>query len=200
MKNKIINFCLNIIKKKYPQYNEEKISVIKYGLESIYLLITKLIIIILLAYLLGLVKELIIFLLIYNIIRTFSFGLHATKSWICLLSSTLIFILIPLVCKYVFLNTYIKIIIGIIMIILFYKNAPADTKKRPIISKKRRYFFKITSTLICIIFIILSITIKDIFLSNCFIFSLIVQSFIISPTVYKIFGLSYNNYLSYQTI
>ena len=140
MKNKIINFCLNIIKKKYPQYNEEKISVIKYGLESIYLLITKLIIIILLAYLLGLVKELIIFLLIYNIIRTFSFGLHATKSWICLLSSTLIFILIPLVCKYVFLNTYIKIIIGIIMIILFYKNAPADTKKRPIISKKRRYF------------------------------------------------------------
>ena len=200
MKNKIINFCLNIIKKKYPQYNEEKISVIKYGLESIYLLITKLIIIILLAYLLGLVKELLIFLLIYNVIRTFSFGLHATKSWICLLSSTLIFILTPLVCKYVFLNTYIKIIIGIIMIILFYKNAPADTKKRPIISKKRRYFFKITSTLICIIFIILSITIKDIFLSNCFIFSLIVQSFIISPTVYKIFGLSYNNYLSYQTI
>ncbi|MBE6149349.1 MAG: accessory regulator AgrB [Firmicutes bacterium] len=200
MKNKIINFCLNIIKKKYPQYNEEKISVIKYGLESIYLLITKLIIIILLAYLLGLVKELIIFLLIYNIIRTFSFGLHATKSWICLLSSTLIFILIPLVCKYVFLNTYIKIIIGIIMIILFYKNAPADTKKRPIISKKRRYFFKITSTLICIIFIILSITTKNIFISNCFIFSLIVQSFIISPTVYKIFGLSYNNYLSYQTI
>lgn len=200
MKNKIIDYCLNIIKKNYPQYNDEKISIIKYGLESIYLLITKLIIIILLAYLLRLVKELLIFLLIYNIIRTFSFGLHATKSWICLLSSTLIFILIPLMCKYIYLNIYIKLIIGIILIILFYKNAPADTKKRPIINKKRRYFFKITSTLICIIFIILSITTKYIFISNCFIFSLIVQSFIISPTVYKIFGLSYNNYLSYQTI
>jgi len=200
MKNKIINYCLNIIKKKYPQYNEEKISIIKYGLESIYLLVTKLIIIILLAYFLGLIKELLIFLLIYNIIRTFSFGLHATKSWICLLSSTLIFILIPLLCKYIYLNTYIKIITGIILIFLFYKNAPADTKKRPIINKKRRYFFKFVSTLICIIFIILSVTIKDTFLSNCFIFSLIVQSFIISPTVYKIFGLSYNNYLSYQTI
>ena len=104
MKNKIIDYCLNIIKKNYPQYNDEKISIIKYGLESIYLLITKLIIIILLAYLLRLVKELLIFLLIYNIIRTFSFGLHATKSWICLLSSTLIFILVPLMCKYIYLN------------------------------------------------------------------------------------------------
>lgn len=200
MKDKIINYCLNIIKKKYPQYNDEKISIIKYGLEGIYLLITKLIIIALLAYIFGLLKELIIFLIIYNVIRTFSFGLHATKSWICLVSSSLIFILVPLLCKYIVIPILFKVLLGITMILLFYKNAPADTKKRPIISKNRRLFFKYCSVLICIIFIYLSIFIDNIFISNCFILSLIVQSFMISPLIYKIFGLSYNNYLSYQAI
>ncbi len=199
MKDVVINYCLNIIKKNYPKYNDEKISIIKYGLEGLYLTITKLVIIIILAYLLGLFKELIIFLLIYNVIRTFSFGLHATKSWICLLTSTLIFILVPLICKYAYIQIWYKVIIGIILLLLYYKNAPADTKKRPIVSNNRRLFFKYISVLICIIFIYLSIFIDNIFISNCFIFSLIVQAFMISPTIYKIFGLSYNNYLSYQT-
>ena len=200
MKNKIINSCLNVIKKNYPQYDQEKISIIKYGLESIYILITKLIIISIIACILGLFKELIIFLLIYNIIRTFSFGLHATKSWICLVSSTLVFILVPLVCKYIYIPIWYKVTIGIILMILFYKNAPADTKKRPIVSKNRRLFFKYCSVLICILFIYLSIFIDNMFISNCFILSLVVQSFMISPSVYKLFGLPYNNYLSYQAI
>jgi accessory gene regulator B len=200
MKNIIINYCLNIIKKKYPEYNDEKISVIKYGLESIYILITKLIIISLIAYILGLFKELVIFLIIYNVIRTFSFGLHATKSWICLVSSTLIFILVPYMCKYIYIPIWYKVIIGIIIILLMFKNAPADTKKRPIINKNRRLFFKYSSVLICILFIYLSIFIDNIFLSNCFILSLVVQSFMISPFVYKLFGLPYNNYLSYQAV
>jgi len=183
MKKKIINYCLNIIKKNFPNYDEEKISIIKYGLEGLYLTITKLIIILILSCILGLLKEFIIFLLIYNIIRTFSFGLHATKSWICLLSSTLIFILVPLLCTYIHISTLIKSIVGIIMILLFYKNAPADTKKRPIINKNRRLFYKFTSVTICIIFTFLSIFINNNFLSNCFILSLIVQSFMISPFV-----------------
>lgn len=198
MKNKIVNYCLNIIKKNYLDYDDEKIAVIKYGLEGIYLTITKLVIIIILAYILGLFKELIIFILIYSMIRMVSFGLHATKSWICLITSTLIFIVIPYICKYMIFPVWIKSIIGIVMIILFYKNAPADTKKRPIVNKNRRLFLKFSSVLICVLFTFLSIFINNVFISNCFILSLIVQSFMISPLVYKTFGLSYNNYLSYQ--
>ena len=39
MRNAIINKQLNIIK-KYNQFDDNKIAVIKYGLESIYILIT----------------------------------------------------------------------------------------------------------------------------------------------------------------
>lgn len=199
MQKKIINSIMKFIKNN-GNYDEIKLAEIKYGLEGLYLTITKLIVIFGLAILLNILKEVLIFLLIYNVIRTTSFGLHATKSWICLLSSTLIFIIVPLICKFVYLNIYIKIILGIILIILFYKNAPADTKKRPIVNPKRRLFFKYISVIITIIFICLSIYLKNNFMSNCFILSLVVQAFLISPLVYKIFRLPYNNYLNYKTI
>jgi len=198
MKEKIINFAMSTIKKNLD-YDETKLAEIKYGLESFYLTATKLIVIALIAILLGIIKEVVIFILIYNVIRTFSFGLHATKSWICLLSSSIIFILFPLICKYFYINNIIKVILGIILILSFYKNAPADTKKRPIVSQKRRLFFKYVSTIIAIIFVFLSIFINNTFISNCFILSLLVQSLMISPFVYKMFGLSYNNYLTYLT-
>lgn len=196
MKKIIMNYTMNLIKNN-GNYDDEKLAVIKYGLEGLYLTISKLIIILFLACLLNILKEVIIFLLIYNVIRTTSFGLHATKSWICLLSSTIIFIGFPIICKYLYFDNYLKVILGLILILFIYKNAPADTHKRPIVNQKRRMFFKYSSTFIAIIFIFCSILINDNFISNCFIFSLFVQSFMISPSVYKLFNLPYNNYLTY---
>ena len=196
MKKVVIEKLMSIIKEN-NQYSDEKLYEIQYGLEGLYLTISKLIIILLLSYILSIFQEVIIFLLIYNIIRLTSFGLHATKSWICLLSSTIIFIGFPLISKFVVIETNLKLIIGLILVLLIYKNAPADTKKRPIINKKRRLFFKYISTFIAIIFVYCSILTKNNFLSNCFIFSLLVQSFMIAPTVYKLFNLPYNNYLTY---
>lgn len=196
MKNKVLNFCMNSVKKN-NSYDEEKLEIIQYGLEGLYLLFSKLIIIGILAYFLGIFKELVIFIIIYNIIRMPSFGLHATKSWICLLSSTIIFIGVPLICKYLILITPIKIILGFVLTLLFFKNAPADTHKRPIVNSKRRLTYKIISTVTSIVFVICSIYIKDNFIANCFIFSLIVQNFMISPFTYKIFKLPYNNYKTY---
>lgn len=196
MKKVVMNYAMNIIKNN-NNYDEEQLAIIRYGLEGLYLTITKLIIILLLAFILNLLKEVIIFLILYNIIRMPSFGLHATKSWICLLSSTIIFIGFPIICKYLYITNYFKVILGLILVLFIYKNAPADTHKRPIINQKRRIFYKYCSTFIAIIFIFCSILINDNFISNCFIFSLFVQSFMIAPSVYKLFKLPYNNYLTY---
>jgi len=196
VKQFILNYCMKVVNYN-NDYDEEKLEIIKYGLEGLYLQITKILIIILLSILLGIFKEVVIFLLIYNIIRTTSFGLHATKSWICLLSSTLIFIGIPVICLYIKIPIYIKTIINVVVIGFIFKNSPADTKKRPIVNPKRRLFYKYISTFIVIIFAYISILTKNDFLSNCFMFAPLVQSFMIAPTVYKIFGLPYNNYLKY---
>lgn len=196
MKDLIIGKQLNVIK-KYNDFDDEKLSIIKYGLESIYILITKTIIILLVSYLLGLLKQTVIFLVCYNFIRIPSFGLHATKSWICLVSSLLIFIILPFICTVITIPTYLKIIIGLIGLAFIIKNAPADTYKRPIISKKRRMFFKICSSIVTIAMIIFALFIEDQFLANSLLFSIILQCFMISPTVYKFFKLPYNNYKRY---
>lgn len=196
MKDLIIGKQLNVIK-KYNNFDDDKLAVIKYGLESIYILITKTIIILLVSYLLGLLKQTVIFLVCYNFIRIPSFGLHATKSWICLVSSLLIFIILPFICTVITIPMYLKIIIGLIGLAFIIKNAPADTYKRPIISKKRRMFFKVCSSIVTITMILFSLFIEDQFLANSLLFSIILQCFMISPTVYKFFKLPYNNYKRY---
>ena len=189
---------MNFIKKYNPETTDSQLEIIQYGLEGLYLTITKLIIILLLSYILNIWKEVIIFLIIYNMIRTTSFGLHATKSWICLLSSTCIFLGVPIICLSCHFSNYIKLIIGVFNILLMMKNAPADTYKRPIVSKTRRMVYKILSTVLSIAMVIFSILSPDQFMANCFLFALVVQNFMISPTIYRIFKLPYANYKNYE--
>ena len=193
MKKIVLNHWMNIIKQN-KSYDNVKLAEIEYGLTAIYLTISKLIVIALLSLLLGVFKEMIIFLLIYNILRMPSFGIHATKSWICLVTSSILFIGLPIVCLSIHLSISIKIIIGTIGCLLMFKNSPADTKKRPIVSPKRRITYKLISTILAITFVVLSITIKNNFISNCLVFGLILQNVLISPLTYKIFKQPYNNY------
>lgn len=196
MKNFIMNKCINYIK-KYNNYDEVKLKEIEYGLLSIYLTFSKIIIICILAIILGIVKEVLIFMIFFNILRTTGFGLHATKSWICLVSSSIIFIGIPLLCINININIYLKTFICVISILFMYKNAPADTYKKPIVNKKRRLIYKTISTILAIIFSLVCILINNEFISNCLLFALILENCLISPLVYKLFKLPYNNYITY---
>lgn len=196
MKKFVLDKCMNIIKKNM-QYDDTKLEEIRYGLEGIYLTITKITIISILCIILGIFKEFLIFLIIYSIMRAPSFGIHASKSWICLITSTIVFIGFPLLSIYTKLNLITKIIIGTISIIGICLFSPADTIKRPIINKTRRKIYKVLSTIIAITYIILSIKINNSFISNCFIYSTILQNILISPLTYKIFKMPYNNYKEY---
>lgn len=193
MKDFIINNSMNFIIKN-KKYTEIEIQKIRYGLASIYLFLSKLIIISTLAYFLNLFKELIIFIIIYNLIRMPSFGLHASKTWICLLTSTITFIIIPYLSTIIEINTYIKLIICVICVILLFKNSPADTIKKPIVSIKRRKVYKIITTIIAITYSCLIFILDNNFIVNCLTFSLIIQVLITAPLVYKLFNLPYNNY------
>ena len=196
MKKFVLSKCMEIIKQN-KQLDETKLAEIKYGLEGLYLMITKLIVITTIAILLKITKEYLIFMIIYSIMRTPSFGIHAKKSWICLLTSTMSFIGIPLIAIYTKLNITTKIIIGLLSIIGIALFSPADTHKKPIINKKRRRIYKILSTIISSTYILLSIIIKNNFISNCFFYATILQNILISPITYKLFRMPYNNYKTY---
>lgn len=196
MKKRIIGSLMKSISKN-NNYSKDELEIINYGLEAIYLLVTKLIIITFVAYFLGILYEFVIFLLIYNIIRLPSFGLHATKSWICLVASTIMFIVCPIIAANVYFNPIIRSVVGCFCIWRIFKNAPADTEKRPIINKKRRLTYKYISTFMAIGMVIISLLSHNMFIANSFVLALLLQTFMISPYIYKLFGLKYNNYLKY---
>ena len=198
MREYVINNSLKIIKKQNPKYTEEKMEILKYGLTSIYIFITKSIVIFTIAYLLGILKELIIFMIIYNLIRSVSFGMHATSSTACLIASAISFLLATYICKNYIIPINIKLIFGIIGIIIIYIYSPADTEKRPIINPKRRQIYKVLSTIIAIIMVISSVLLNNTFISNSCILALLIQCFMISPFAYKITKQKYDNYKQYQ--
>jgi len=185
---------MNYIKKN-TNYNNIKLKEIEYGLVSIYLTFSKMIIIILISLVLGIFKEMLLFSLIYNILRMPSFGLHATKSWICLIVSITFFIGIPYLSIVINFPILIKVIISILGIIFMFKNSPADTEKKPIVNRKRRLIFKILSTILAITYSILSVIIKNEIICNYLLISLILQNIMIAPATYKIFKQPYNNYI-----
>ncbi|MEI3529468.1 MAG: accessory gene regulator B family protein [Bacilli bacterium] len=197
MRSIFMKKVMNFIQNNNDKYDNEQLEIIQYGLESIYITITKSIIIFFIAFLMGIVKELFIFMLFYNLIRMPAFGLHATKSSYCLISSTIIFIGSTILAKVIVIPIYIKVILTVIIILCIYNWAPADTHKRPIVNKKRREIYKTLATIIAITFSFTSILITNQFLANCLIISLLVECFMISPHVYKLFKLPYNNYKNY---
>ncbi len=196
MKKFVINKIMNYIKNN-KQYSEEELETIEYGIANLYLQITKTIVITAIAIILKIFIPYLIFIITYNIIRMPSFGVHAKKSWHCWVSSIIIFNAIPYLITIANFSIYMKLIISLITIIYITYYSPADTVKRPIISAKRRKIYKIASCILSIIYSLLSLYIKDQIVSNSFLFSLILQCFIISPATYKLFGQPYNNYKEY---
>ena len=198
MKKLIINKCMELVTTYNKDLSQRDIDKIKYGLEGLYLTITKLIFIIIVSIILGIWKETLLLILIFNGIRLTAFGVHAKKSIDCLISSTLFFILFPILCIKLTIPLIVKVILFIPLTVLIGIFAPADTEKRPLINKKKRKIYKMLSIMISIIYMTIAIVIKDNTLSNCFIFAIVIQIIIMLPITYRIFGVSYNNYKTYE--
>ena len=198
MKKLIINKCMELVTTYNKDLSQRDIDKIKYGLEGLYLTITKLIFIIIVSIILGIWKETLLLIIIFNGIRLTAFGVHAKRSIDCLISSTLFFILFPIICIKLSIPLIVKIILFIPLTVLIGIFAPADTEKRPLINKKKRKIYKMLSIIISIIYMTIAIVIKDNTLSNCFIFAIVIQIIIMLPITYKLFGVSYNNYKTYE--
>lgn len=197
MKKKFLNSSMELITKN-KQYTDDEVAIMTYGLETIYLTVTKLVIIFLTAYLLGIFKEMILLLITYNIIRSQSFGIHATKSIYCLITSLIMFIGGALICKYCVFPSWLMIILAIVCNICLLLYAPADTKKRPLVNAKKRKRFKLVSFSLGIIYTILIIVFRDYSIVNYLLLGMIEAIIMILPITYKTFNLPYNNYKTYN--
>ena len=197
MANFVIGKCMNLIKLNKPELSQTDLEIIQYGLHGLYLSLTKIVVLVIVSCLLGQLKEYLILAILFGILRTNAFGMHAKKSWMCWVTTIPAFIMLPYIAQHLIIPNIIKLILGFILILHIYKFSPADTHKKPIIDKNLRKKHKLLATLTAIIYVISSILIKEQMICNSLIFSLFLANILISPITYKIFNLPYNNYLKY---
>lgn len=197
MKEVVLNNLLDLII-KYKNYNKTKLLEIRYGLEVLYLTITKFVVISIITLLLGIFKEFVLLFFIYGILRTTGFGLHTNNSKDCYIISIITYITFPILIKYLNIEELYLLITSIISLIIIIIFSPADTKKRPLINKKKRIILKIITSFISIVYIILIFIIKSNYYKNILLFSLILEALAVNPISYKLLGLRYNNHKAYN--
>lgn len=194
MKEVFLNHTMNFIASNQKDLNQEDKEKLAYGLEGLYMTITKLVIIFLIAFLLGFIKEFIITLIFFNIIRFPGFGFHASKSIVCLISSTLLILGLPYLFTNIEVSLTIKIILCIVSVITFIICAPADTQKRPLTNKRKRIIRKVVASSLAVIYSVLIIVFNGYEISNLLMAALLIETILISPIMYLMFKEPYRNY------
>ena len=193
MKQLFLENSMNFIC-KYQSISDYDKKKVKYGLEGLYLTITKMVLLTILALLLNMFKEFILVVVFFNVIRYTGFGFHAEKSYQCLLFSTFNFIAIPFLLLHIQLSNFFVYTICAICIFYYLLFAPADTKKRPLSNKRKRIIRKIVTVTIGFIYTLMIILLNNTYWTSIILSAMIIQAIIISPIIYWLFNQPYNNY------
>lgn len=189
----IDKFCAYLtkkIRKEMPEVDDERAEVIMYGLQNIIGELPKGIIILIIAYILGIFKLTVISILIIAPYRCVSGGVHMKTHIGCIIYTLLLYSGSSLLGKYIVLTGNVKImlaiaiwIFGMIMIKLY---APADTENLPILRKKERKQKQILSYIIITSEILIAIFIKNTTISGIIIFGDFIQTLTITRIAYKV--------------
>lgn len=186
------------LKKEIPDITSERIEVIDYGLKMIIGEIPKLIIMLGIAYLLGVLPLTILSYIILSPYAMFAGGAHANSHLACIIATPTVYcggvILSQNLLQETSLERYLAIfavwIFGIIMCLIY---APADTENVPILRKKERKFKKIMACAILTVSLVVSIFLKNIVISNILIFGCLIRSIMITRPIYIVFGNKYGH-------
>lgn len=196
LKKYVVDHMMRLIVRD-TEYDEIKLKEIRYGLEAIYLNVSRFTIFFIINALIGNFINGLLFLIFFIPIKSFSYGFHSKTSLMCFIISTSAFVGLPYLSNYLFFDLYPKLILIIIFMLFFVLLSPADTPKRPLINKDTRRTLKIKSIIIAGLYSILMLTTDE--LSTIIILVLSYQCFLLNPLTYDLFKTPYNNYLYYKS-
>ena len=161
-----------------------------YGLQNIIGELPKGIIILIIAYILGIFKLTVISILIIAPYRCVSGGVHMKTHIGCIIYTLLLYSGSSLLGKYIVLTGNVKIMLAIAIwifcMIMIKLYAPADTENLPILRKKERKQKQILSYIIITSEILIAIFIKNTTISGIIIFGDFIQTLTITRIAYKV--------------
>lgn len=197
MKEVFVTHSINYLKRNNA-CSEKQEKIFKYTLESLYSFLTKTFVILCLSVFLHTFKVTLLTLILYSLLRGFTFGIHATKNIYCWIISLSVYILFPLIITYLdfpLVFMYISYVLGLIAILLW---APADTKARPLINAQKRKVNKLISMIIATIYIIFALFTNYYNFKEIITVTLLLNLICMCPITYYIFKLPYRNYRFYK--
>lgn len=203
--NLLDNICEKInvkIKREMPEVDKERLEIIDYGLKMIIGEVPKLVIMLLIAYILGVLKLTILSYIILLPYGMFAGGAHAKTHIACIIATPTIYCGGVLLSQNLFQEVnfarYLFIalvwLFGIVMCIIY---APADTENVPILRKKERKFKKIMACVILTVSLVVALFLNNIVISNIMIFGCLIRSIMMTRPIYKLFGNRYG-YEAYE--
>ncbi|WP_160691802.1 accessory gene regulator B family protein [Clostridium sp. C2-6-12] len=139
--------------------DEDKKSVIYYGLFATTQIGICILLVIIFGAILNITIEALIVSFTISILRKSSGGIHASSPRKCAIISTIISIGMGLICKKLYINISFTILIGVLIFVwsylTVYKVAPVDSLAKPIKSDKKRNRLKRNSIVILSIYLII---------------------------------------------
>ena len=190
MTDKFCAYLTKKIRKEMPEVDDERAEVIMYGLQNIIGELPKGIIILIIAYILGIFKLTVISILIIAPYRCVSGGVHMKTHIGCIIYTLLLYSGSSLLGKYIVLTGNVKIMLAIAIwifcMIMIKLYAPADTENLPILRKKERKQKQILSYIIITSEILIAIFIKNTTISGIIIFGDFIQTLTITRIAYRV--------------
>ena len=184
-----------------PEVDDERAEVINYGLQLVIGEIPKTIILIIIAWLLGVLKLTILAVLLILPYRTVSGGVHLRTHIGCIVATTIMYTGNAFLSQYLVWNgNLIKYITALLIwafsMVMIKKYAPADTQDVPILRKKERKIKQIFSYIIMTITLAIGLIIRNNTISNLLIIGTLLQTITITKLMYKLTKNKYG-YLEY---
>ena len=186
----ICTFLTNRIRKEMPEIDDERAEVINYGLQNIVGEIPKIFLLFIIAFILGMFKEVLFMFIVLTPYRGASGGFHLKTHLGCILGTTTFYCGIVLLSQHVILDDMTKYILigiswifGMIMIKLY---APADTENVPILSKKDRKKKQMIAYITYSLGLIAALLIQDNVISNILLFGNLLQTLTITKLAYRL--------------
>lgn len=197
MIDKVCEFLTNKIRKEMPEIDDERAEIIMYGLQNIIGELPKGVIILLIAYFLGIFKLTLMSVLIIAPYRSFSGGVHMKTHIGCIIYTSILYIGSALLGKYIVLTGIAKyltaFIVWIFCMIMLKIYAPADTENVPILRKKERRQKQIFSYIILTVEFIIAVLINNTTIVGIIIFGDLIQTLTITRLAYNITNNKYGH-------
>lgn len=190
MVDTICTFLTNKIRKEMPEIDDDRAEVINYGLQNIVGEIPKIFLLFIIAFILGMLKEVLFMFIVLTPYRGASGGFHLKTHLGCIFGTTAFYCGIVLLSQHVILDDITKYILigiswifGMFMIKLY---APADTENVPILSKKDRKRKQMIAYITYSLGLISALLIQNNVISNILLFGNLLQTLTITKLAYRL--------------